>query len=143
MPKDFWTPLINEVFVCAQENENSQDPYAVAVKKGSLVVGHVSRKISAVCSLFLRTGTITAIVRDSRQYSSDLLQDGLEVPCVLRFCGEVKNIDKVRKLRKERKDETCIQLRNYYWWIKCWRFRLIIANRQSLLLANISSYTVH
>ena len=93
--KDFWTPLINEVLVCAQENENPHDPYAVAVKKGSLVVGHVPRKISAVCSLFLRIGTITATVRDSRQYSSDLLQGGLEVPCVLRFCGEVKNINKV------------------------------------------------
>ena len=70
----------------------------MAVKKGSLVVGHIPRKISAVCSLFLRTGTITATVRDSRQYSSDLLQGGLEVPCMLRLCGEVKNIDKVRKL---------------------------------------------
>ena len=70
----------------------------MAVKKGSLVVGHVPKKISAVCSLFLWTGTITATVRDSRQYSSDLLQGGLEVTCMLRFCGEVKNIDKFRKL---------------------------------------------
>ena len=31
---------------------------------------------------------------------------------------------------------------HYYWWIKYWRFSLEIANRQSLLLANISSYTV-
>ena len=30
--KDFWTPLINEVLVCAQENENPLDLYAVAVK---------------------------------------------------------------------------------------------------------------
>ena len=36
----------------------------------------------------------------------------------------------------------CIELRNYYWWIKCWRFCPIIANRQSLLLANILSYTL-
>ena len=32
---------------------------------------------------------------------------------------------------------------HYYWWIKYWRFSLEIANRQSLLLANISSYTVY
>ena len=33
-------------------------------------------------------------------------------------------------------------VRIIYWWIKYWRFYLEIANRQSLLLANISSYTV-
>ena len=32
---------------------------------------------------------------------------------------------------------------HYYWWIKYWRFYDKIANRQSLLLANISSYTVY
>ena len=32
---------------------------------------------------------------------------------------------------------------HYYWWIKYWQFLLQIANRQSLLLANISSYTVY
>ena len=31
---------------------------------------------------------------------------------------------------------------HYYWWIKYWRIFGKIANRQSLLLANISSYTV-
>ena len=31
---------------------------------------------------------------------------------------------------------------HYYWWIKYWRFSNKIANCQSLLLANISSYTV-
>ena len=51
--KDCWMLAINEVLACAQENENPHDPYAVAVKKGSLVVGHVPRNISAVCSLFL------------------------------------------------------------------------------------------
>ena len=34
-------------------------------------------------------------------------------------------------------------LQEYYWWIKYWQFYLKIANRQSLLLANISSYTVY
>ena len=87
--KDFWMPVINEELVCAQESGNPHDPYAVAIKKGSLVVGH-AQKISAVCLLFLRAGTITATVTNSRQYSNDLLQGGLEVPCVLKFCGEVR-----------------------------------------------------
>ena len=37
----------------------------------------------------------------------------------------------------------CTELHNYYWWIKCWQFCPIIANHQSLLLTNISSYTVY
>ena len=87
--KDFWTSVINEELVCAQESGNPHDPYAVAIKKGSLVVGR-AQKISAVCSLFLRAGTITATVTNSRQYSNDLPQGGLEVPCVLKFCGEAR-----------------------------------------------------
>ena len=67
--KDFWMPVINEELVCAQESGNPHDPYAVVIKKGSLVVGHVPRKILAVCPLFLCAGTITATVTDSRQYS--------------------------------------------------------------------------
>ena len=52
--------------MCAQESGNPHDPYAVAIKKGSSVVSHVPRKISPICSLFLRA---TATVTDSRQYS--------------------------------------------------------------------------
>ena len=81
--KDFWMPLINEELACAQESGNPHDPYAVAIKKGSAVVGHVPGKISAVCSLFLRAGTITGIVTDSHQYSNGLPQGGFQVPCVL------------------------------------------------------------
>ena len=36
-----------------------------------------------------------------------------------------------------------IPVQGYYWWMKYWRFDSKIANRQSLFLANISSYTVH
>ena len=136
---------------------------AVAIKKGSVVVGHVPRKISAICLLFLRVGTITATVTVShRQYSNDLPQGGVEVPCVFKFCGEVKTIDKVRRLLPANNEqdsdkppplkkvkllsEAILKLsrvRNYFWWIKYWRMTLKIANRQSLLLANILSCTVY
>ena len=161
--KDFWTPVINEELVCAQESGNSHDPYAVAIKKGSVVVGHVPRKISAICSLFLRVKTITATVTDShRQYSNDLPQGGVEVPCVFKFCGEAKTIDKVRRLLPANNEqdsdkppplkkvkllsEAILKLsrvQNYFWWIKYWQMTLKIPNRQSLLLANISSCTVY
>ena len=92
MLKNFWTPVIHEVLVCVQENENPHGLYIVAAKKGSLVVGHTL----SCCLPFLQAGIITATVRDSHQYFSNSLQGGLEVPCVLRFCGELKNVDKIR-----------------------------------------------
>ena len=52
MSKDFWTPVIDEVLVCIQESENPHDPYAVAVKKGSLVVGHIPRKFQLLAHCF-------------------------------------------------------------------------------------------
>ena len=91
-------PVIDEELVCAQQSGNPHDPYGVVIKKGGLVVGHVPRKNSAVYSLFLRVGTITATVTDSHQYSNDLPQGGLEVHCVLKLCGQARTIDKVRRL---------------------------------------------
>ena len=63
---------------------------AVAVKKQisgeEKIVGHVPRKISAICSLFIRRGgVIRCIISGRRRYSSDLPQGGLEIPCILVF----------------------------------------------------------
>ena len=56
MLKDFWTPVTNEVGVgLCPGSDNPHNPYAVAVRKESLVVGHIPRNISTVCSLFLWT----------------------------------------------------------------------------------------
>ena len=96
--------------MCFQESGNPHDTYTVVIKKGNLVVGHVPRKISAVCSLFLRAGTITATVTDSRRYSNDLPQGGLEVPCVLKFCGEARTIDKVRRLLPANKEQDSVRI---------------------------------
>ena len=52
----------------------------MAVKKGSIGVGHVPRK-SSYCLLLLQT---TATIRDNCHYSNDLLQGGLE-DCLLHF----------------------------------------------------------
>ena len=72
-PKDLWTPVNKEELVCVQENGNPHELYLVAVKNCSLVVGHVARKSSADCSLFLQTGTNAVTVRDSGQYFIDQL----------------------------------------------------------------------
>ena len=50
------------------------------------------RKVSRVCSIFLRReGCISCLVHGRRRYSEDLPQGGLEIPCRLdMFEGEVK-----------------------------------------------------
>lgn len=81
--KDIWEVVIGEELECEREHGNIHDLYAVAVKqKSGVTVGHLPKKISSVCSLFLRRGgLIWCTVRGSRQYSSDLEQGGLEIPC--------------------------------------------------------------
>ena len=65
-----------------------------------VIVGHVPRKISAACLLFLgRQGSsIICTVCGVRRYSSDLPQGGLEVPCKLTFKGSKLNVDKMKKI---------------------------------------------
>ena len=88
-----------EELPCKRETGNDKDRYAVAVMRGDTIVGHVPRKISAACSLFLRrNGTIRCTVTGSRRFSADLPQGGLEVPCELKFKGEPNDVAKVRKL---------------------------------------------
>jgi len=48
----------------------------------AITVGHVPHLILTVCSIFIRRGgTIVCVVTGPRQYSSDLPQGGLEIPC--------------------------------------------------------------
>ena len=56
--QNIWEAEIGENLTCIREPGNVSDPYAVAVTKpeASTIVGHVPRKMSAVCSLFLRKG---------------------------------------------------------------------------------------
>ena len=83
-------PVYGEILVCHREVGNAHDTHAVAVKKvigdNLKVVGHISRRISSMCSIFLRRGAeIKCTVNGGRCYSSDLLQGGLEIPCLLTF----------------------------------------------------------
>ncbi|XP_064388500.1 uncharacterized protein LOC135336575 [Halichondria panicea] len=103
-----WHPHIGEELCCATEHANVRDRYAVAVRKSSLTIGHIPRKISTLCSLFLqRGGTITCQVTSLRRYSSDLVQGGLEIPCVLKFEGDIKLVNKVIKLAKIHNKSDC------------------------------------
>ena len=99
MYRDRWTPVEGEVLVCERDASNTVDSYAVAVVSGTNVIGHVPRKISACCALFLRAkGSITCTIQGGKRYSRDLPQGGLEVPCVFKFRGDSSTIAKIRKV---------------------------------------------
>lgn len=97
-----WDAPIGETLLCEREVGNIHNTFAVAIKKDGEVVGHCPRKISAVCSVFIRRGgKITCQVTGRRRYSSDLPQGGLEVPCKLKFYTKDKSkADKTEKLIK-------------------------------------------
>ena len=46
-----WEVNIGEVLPCIREPGNRHDPHAVAVKKDEIIVGHLPRKISCLCSI--------------------------------------------------------------------------------------------
>ena len=66
-----------------------------------MIVGHTPRVISSVCSfLFIEVG-LQCVLNGVRQYSSDLPQGGLEVPCILTFqASNKKEGKKAKKLIK-------------------------------------------
>lgn len=97
--KDTWDAALGEELQCQRETGNASDFYAVAVQKDGNIVGHLPRKISRVCTLFMRRGgDITCQVTGGRKYSSDLPQGGMEIPCILNFKGEPKEVKKLIKL---------------------------------------------
>ena len=67
-----------------RERGNEKDRYAVAVFQNDRIVGHLPRKYSRLCSLFLaKGGQISCTVIGRRRYRSDLIQGGFEIPCLV------------------------------------------------------------
>ena len=52
--KDIWTAINGKELPGQREDGNRVDAFAVAIMKDGTVVGHVLKKISSVCSLYLR-----------------------------------------------------------------------------------------
>ena len=97
--KDIWISAHGEELQCQHETGNVHDLYAVSVMRRGNIVRHVSRKISTLCNLFIRKGgRINCVMTDNRQYSADLPQGGLEIPCQLVFSANHEVIDKTRRL---------------------------------------------
>ena len=103
--KSIWeNPSIGGSLICEREIGNCYGTHAVAIKKtieGDIkTVGHVPRKISAICSIFIRSGgSIVYFVSGSRRYSSDSPQGGLEIPYILKFTAS--NFNEADKARRQ------------------------------------------
>ena len=90
---------VDEHFTCERELLNTSDTYVVAVLKDDVVVGHLPRQLSWILSLFLlKNGTVDCVVIGGRRYTSDLPQEGLEIPCKLIFNGKRDDIKKLKHL---------------------------------------------
>ena len=59
--KSIWeNPSSDDELICEREIGNAHDTYAVSIKKDTsgetTTVGHISRMISSICSMFIRRG---------------------------------------------------------------------------------------
>ena len=92
-------PFIGETLTSSRETTNLHDLFAVKVLKTDEIVGHLPKRISSTCSVFIRKGgIITCTVNGERRYSRDLTQGGLEIPCLLTF--EVNDESLISKIKK-------------------------------------------
>ena len=69
--KEEWENAVSEELKCEREKNNAKDPYAGAVVRENVIVGHLPRKISRINALFLkRQGKISCKVLGRRHYSA-------------------------------------------------------------------------
>ena len=59
--QNIWTPVTGEHLPCETEDSNAFDPYTMAIKKDADVIGHIPRKISAACSIFVQGGGLSLV----------------------------------------------------------------------------------
>lgn len=60
--KDIWHSQIDERLPCERERHNVHDPFAISVKKGHNIVGHLPHRISAACYVFLESQDLVSPV---------------------------------------------------------------------------------
>ena len=51
--KKFGITTFREKLTCCRDSKNTEGPFAVAVKRRTMIVSHASRIMSAACDLFL------------------------------------------------------------------------------------------
>ena len=96
--KDIWNPRIGEVLPLEREPNNSEDRFAVALKRTGSVVGHVPFNLAPLASAFLRRDVNKGLVEVTGPKINRGAGYGLEVPCLYNFYGAKSFIDKLKEL---------------------------------------------
>ena len=88
---------VGEHLPCRRETTNLADRFAVTVMKGETVVGHIPRKISNICSVFIRKGgSMLCLTTGSEIFFRN--PQGLKNPYILVFKGNAKDTAKANKI---------------------------------------------
>ena len=98
----YWSPLHEDILQTELDYMNPHDKYSVAIKKDNIIIGHIPRVQSQVCSYFIRRGgTIQFQVTSTRRRPSNLPQGGLEIPGLLIFFGHRRDTAIINRLITE------------------------------------------
>ena len=96
--RSVWNARIGEQLQATQDDDNTEDRFAVALTKNNQTVGHVPREQSRILWYFLsHGGKLTAEVTGRRK-RSPLVQGGLEIPCTFTVEGPLRLVQRVREL---------------------------------------------
>ena len=77
----------------SREENNLQDPYAVAVTQNGITIGHMPREYSRFLSNFMaHRGELVVQVISVRKRRSPISQGGLETPILVKAIHDEKQI---------------------------------------------------
>ena len=99
--QDVWQPSMDEVLLLQREPTNAKDAQAVAVKKSTVVVGHVPTNLSVLFFQFLSRTCNKATVEVTGAVVNRGAGYGMEVPCKYRLYGPKAYVERVQKVMDE------------------------------------------
>ena len=85
--KDIWNPRIGEVLPLEPEPNNSEDRFAVAIKRTGSVVSHVPLNLAPLVSAFLRRDVNKGLVEVTGPKINGGAGYGQEFRCTYNFYG--------------------------------------------------------
>ena len=93
--KEEWEPKIGETLQAEMDPKNDHDPFAISVRKGNQVVGHLERGVHFAQTIFYflradETAQCVVTIEGKPTNLGDKL--GQKVPCSLRLTGQTKFI---------------------------------------------------
>lgn len=95
---DIWVPMIGETLTLQREPNNRVDEAAVAVVRDGVVVGHVPTNLASIVFHFLSRDGNTAFAEIAGNKVNRGAGYGLEVPCVYKFYGIQRFIERLETL---------------------------------------------